>query len=248
MLITRLVQKTQWGQLLSLVSPSFFEVLPTKSLRTEVGALMKSASDRAGFQRRLEARKPLMQAFGWSQGHRGTHFEEVDGKIGSDLLAFYFAQLYSCDDLIPDLRSTTFKSEEGTVFWGPRTLYVDWSPDFIRNLRQLYTGFYEGDDAAYEGALSGLGLPGTGDLFRDHFGANQDAVHFDLARFQETFHRIFERCRTQRLRLHHHFVSFGIYLGTLYENLDRAGQPFDCAVAYRRGRDLATTVGSDSPA
>jgi hypothetical protein len=243
MWIRRMVEKTHWGQLMSLVSPGFFEVLPTRSLSKEVGALMKASGDRARFEAKLEQRQPLMDQLGWRRGSRGEHLVSSAGAFGEDLLAFYFAQLFAYDDVLPDLRSISFKQEDGTIQWGPRVLYVEWEPDFIHNVRRLYEGFYEPDDAGFEAALDALGLPGTGDLFREHFGGQQHAVDFALSRFQGTFQRIFDRCRRDGLTLHRQFVSFGIYLGTLYENLDRAEQPFDVSRAYRRGRDLAASVG-----
>jgi len=242
MFLRRLAQRTQWGMLLKLVSPSFFDVLPTSALRTEAGILMRSARDREAQNDMLKARRPLLDALGWESAETAKGQAEPDEAFGKDLLTLYFAQLLAYDTAVLDLRAQAFERDDGTVRWAPRLLHVDWEPEFIAQIRSLYKGFYEDDESRFEGALESLGMPGTGDLFRAHFGENQHAVEFDLPKFQHTFHLIFERCKTDGLKLHHHFVSFGVYLGTLYENLDRSGQSFDVESVYFRARDLANEL------
>lgn len=238
------MQRTQWGTLLKLVSPSFFDVLPTSALRTEAGILMRSARDREAQAKMIDARAPLLNRLGWKSADAAKGQAEPDEAFGQDLLTLYFTQLFAYEDAVLDLRAQAFDRGENGVRWAPRLLHVDWEAAFIVQIRDLYRGFYEDDEALYEGALEALGMPGTGDLFRAHFGEQQHAVAFDLPKFQHTFHLIFERCKTDGLKLHHHFVSFGVYLGTLYENLDRSGHTYDVQRVYFRARDLARDLAN----
>jgi hypothetical protein len=240
--LRRLAQRTQWGMLLKLVSPSFFDVLPSSALRTEAGILMRSARDREAQSKMLQAREPVLDRLGWERADSARGQAEPDEAFGQDLLTLYFTQLLAFDDAVLDLRAQAFERSGDAVRWAPRLLHVAWEPEFIAEIRNLYRGFYEDDEALFENALEALGMPGTGDLFRAHFGEDQHAVEFDLQKFQHTFHLIFERCKTDGLKLHHNFISFGVYLGTLYENLDRSGRSFDVHRVYFRARDLANEL------
>ncbi|MEL6546371.1 MAG: hypothetical protein AAFQ82_17220 [Myxococcota bacterium] len=248
----RLIRNTDWGAMLNLVSPRFFEVLAPHALRSEVAELMHGFRNPHEFRALLGDRSQALHARGIDLVESLTRGEETQpGPYGEKLVELYFWQLYARDACLLDLRSTRLRGQQGRLRWKPSRVFKRWEPEFIEALRELYRGFYDGDDASFRHALSALHLTEAQSLFVEHFGgAEQRAVRFELDAFQRVFHRVFTITQEAGHSLHPNFVSFGVYLGALYENLSRFERSFDVRAAHERAladRDAGAEVVGDEP-
>ena len=129
--------------------------------------------------------------------------------------------------------------EQVTARYGrqPAAWLADWSPPFINALRDIYRGFYRGDDALFRSGLAALSLTQSEDLFRRYFSG--DRVTFRTADFISTFHQIFQRCKQARVALHPDFLPLGIYLAALYDHLEDLAVAVDVAAAFERATRTA---------
>jgi hypothetical protein len=244
-MVLRTLRGTEWSQLGDYVSPSFFEVLPARALWAQLRELGGNARDGRGFAVAARAVETHLASLGSPVRIGG----EGDGAApgldaldeagrrarGQRVLEVYFAQLVGAPATILDLRASRFEGRADDLHWRPRPLWLRWEPDFLEGLRDLYAGFYDGDDARFRAALAALGLSAAEDVFREHFGGDdQSAVRFEAATFQATFHEAFVRCRDEGTRLHRNFLALGIYLGCLYDHLEALGLAFDVRAAWQR--------------
>lgn len=230
-----------------LATPSFFEVVPMRSLWTQGRELLASTKDEAAFERLLrrvdavlsEADVPLRArpVADAPASSPSPSDPEQARRRGELVLRLYFAQLGRTDQTALDLRQARFHPSDDTadprLLWAPRPLSVTWDPEFLAGIRGLYHGFYRDDDEQFERSAAALGLSAATDLFRQQFGeGDQTQVRFDLDRFKESFHEIFVRCREHGASLHPNFVALGVYLGGLYEHLDALAVPLDARGAF----------------
>ncbi len=224
------------GRLKDFVSPSFFDVIPARTLWSEGRRLLASRRDREGFARLRERLGPvvsgepvgieLVDAFPRAQAEDPT-------RRGEAALRLYFAQLAQLDTVALDLRHAHFQWGGERLLWKPSPLFVAWNPGFIGGIRELYAGFYRGDDALFHDAAARLELTPAVDLFIEQFGdGDQRAVSFDQEAFKASFHRIFVRCRDAGTTLDPGFIGLGIMLGALYEHLSTLGVPLDVRGAF----------------
>lgn len=236
----RLIRQTDWGALLGLVSPKFFEVLAPGALRGEVSALMSSYRDRTTYERLVNDRSSELHEMGIDLVEEVSKGDEADPRTyGQKLIELYFWQLFARDTCLLDLRSTRVRGQGDRLRWKPAKVYTTWDPSFIHGLRALYGSFYDGDTDGFHAALDELDLSDAASVFIEHFGGDeQRAVRFELDAFQQVFHRVFTIAIDNGKRLHPNFVSFGVYLGALYENLSRFDHAYDVrkAVASARAR------------
>jgi hypothetical protein len=219
--------------------------LPVRALLSQGRALGRNATGgsvrrvREAVQERLDKAgiAVRIEPHGESDGIRPDAPPDVRRALGQRALEVYFGQLFSGDEALLDLRFANWSldASDGEPVWGPRPLWVGWEPDFLSGIRDLYGGFFHGDDALYTRGVVRLGLGDAGDLLRAHFGAgDQSAVRFDSAVFQTTFHDVFVRCRDEGVALHPNFLPLGVYLATLYDLLEGLDQAFDVREAFNR--------------
>jgi hypothetical protein len=124
------------------------------------------------------------------------------------------------------------KKDDGTFLWNPAPLYIAWDGAFLTAIRQMYCGFYQGNDALLDEGLDAIGMtPGKAALVR-HFGLDQARVSFDLAHFRSSFHEIFLACKEGKTRLHPNVLGLGAVLACLYEHLQSLGGTFDVRAAF----------------
>lgn len=252
----QLLKGTEWSQLRDLVSPTFFEVLPAGRLASQVGELAGNYGSRGGFREAWAAREASLDASDVAvvlddEARRGgiTDAEregEARGRRGQRVLELYFHQLYAGERTLLDLRPERFTADggDGPLRWRPAAMWIRWAGDFLPPIRELYGGFYEGDDDRFRAALEALGITPAEDVFRRQFGeGDQHAVAFHVPTFRDTFHDAFLRCRDAGSQLHGNFVALGIYLATLYVHLEALGGTFDVRTAYFRGRGAGADPG-----
>lgn len=232
-----------WRPLLDFVSPTFFDVVPLRTLLAQGREVVTNAAD--GRRRtRVEAEvAEAIAARGLALRLGPTAEERAEARAeapdptarGQRVLELYFAQLFGAGASLIDLRHGAFAEADDTTLWSPGPYFVRWEPEFLEALRTLYRGFYGDDEAAFDAGLEALDLIDSKDLFQSHFGEDPRAVTFERAHFVETFHDVFVRCRDQGVKLHRNFLPLGIYLACLHDHLDGlGGGPFDVRDAYER--------------
>jgi len=176
--------------------------------------------------------------------------------IGERVLSLYFHQLYWDGPLFLDLRPRHFSwnAEREQLGFYPSSLWCRPDPEFMRRLRSLYVGFYEGD----AGQLAeGLELyrwevdprPGFSArmqlLLQNHFGPSSGQLRFAMAHFRATFDAIFKEAAQSRARLHPDLTFLGVELVGLYLTLESLGVPLDPRAAFAGARGRASDPGPD---
>lgn len=241
--IADLLQKTELEHLRSLVSPTFFDVVPSRMLWREGKGLVRNYRDRDGFADAMEERRrtlgdadmPIRLDDG---GPRKADPVEAVEDYAEHVVALYFHQIWFGNRAIIDLRASAVsedRSDGYRLLWHPGPMWMEHDETFRGHLKDVYQGFYTDDAERFEAGLSALGMGGASDLFARHFGENVEATRFELDRFIETFHDIFVFCRERDIELAGEFLSLGVYLATMYENLDRFDVTVDARRAFERG-------------
>ncbi|MEY4509113.1 MAG: hypothetical protein RLZZ450_1235 [Pseudomonadota bacterium] len=150
------------------------------------------------------------------------------------LVTLYFQQLFSDKPTLLDLRASSCQMEGGFIGWDPAPWVCVWDAAFLRNLRELYQGFYAGDDATFTRSLVALHIDHSEDLFRKYFGAEQTGQSFKMKDFVDTFHQVFVRCKERKVELHPDFLALGVYLATMYDHLDGLDVRIDVRGCFER--------------
>lgn len=229
-------------ELTSLLSPSFLHVVPTRRLIGAARELAHNYRDAVGYGRASSAMNASLHRSEWeidvSTEPRPTDARPTRRSDGRALIGLYFHQIFRSETAFLDLRRGRFAGSEpdsGVMTWHVSRLWMTWDHAFIGAIRDMYAGFYDGDDDRFEDALERLGLSPASDLFRGHFGGGEQRnVTFDIARFRHTFLEILEHCSEAGTTLHRNFIPFGIYLATLYDHLDDLGGRYDVRDVFER--------------
>lgn len=239
-----LVKNTEWSQLSDYVSPTFFKVLPASALGSRVTRLSRNALRGKSFADAWQAAFAAWEANAAGKvlderGDGALDLQELSDtqrvEVGQRVLELYFTQIEANDTIVLDLTPSRFSWSPAGVSWSPGRLWATWDGGFRNDVRKLYRGFYAGDDTAFDDALGSLQLEHARETFVSHFGAgDQSQVEFDTSAFHATFHEVFVRTREAGVRLAPDFVYLGIYLGTLYENLESIGGTHNVRRAYQK--------------
>lgn len=233
------------SQLLSLASPAFFDVLPAREMMAVSRGLLRNYRDGEGFAAARSARRERLGSLSVDlQDERSRVSAPVSDPAGyaQDLLALYFHQLWSDGPLLLDLRGEAVHEAEVGLTWRPSPLWMELDAGFVQSLRTVYRGFYGDDDAMFTRGLAELRLDGAKALFRQYFGDDPRAVRFQLKGFISSFEDIFNHCRAEGIAIPRDFVYLGIYLATMYDNLNRFDIAVDVVAAFRRATDLSAAA------
>lgn len=112
---------------------------------------------------------------------------------------------------------------------------MEWQPEFLDGVRNLYGGFYLDDEARFAHGLEQLNLQDSGEALRHHLGSgDQRSVRFETSAFHSSFHDTFVTCRERGVALHRNFLALGIYLVCLYDVLEVLDLEFDVRGAFER--------------
>lgn len=239
-MIFSLIKNSEWGYLLDFVSPSFFKVMPTRALASQVKELVANAvkkkdfSDFMNHMSFLENQKDIQISFD-PKSQTQNDFKDLKNlqkkKIGETLLKIYFSQIFTSQKVCLDLRLQGMNFDLSTnhtnMTWNPARLWCEWDEDFLKSLRKLYSGFYFDKMKDFDEALKELNLFSAKNLFLQHFGSDQNEIAFRIKDFISTFHKVFLNCKKNHVRLHKNFLCLGIYIATLYESLEFLNQRFD---------------------
>ncbi|MDH3200033.1 MAG: hypothetical protein OEM15_03970 [Myxococcales bacterium] len=245
-LVRRAARGTTWAQFVDYMSPALYEVMPLRSIFVQGKEFISNGLDSARFaQARQQVEAWLQDQGGGIQLGAGSKRdgeqclsdlrEDARRAIGQQILELYFGQIFTSDHAILDLRAESFAAAEEGILWRPRSIYLEWQPEFLRGLRDLYAGFYLDDDPRFERGLDGLNLEEAGDLLVSHLGnGDQRSVRFEMSVFQSSFHQMFLRCRDRGISLHRNFVALGTYLVCLYHVLETLDLELDVRAAFER--------------
>jgi hypothetical protein len=211
MIFPYLFTNLDFAGLFRFVSPQFFKVISPAALFKIAPKLKKNFSDEGAWK---ALRKETLSNF------QQAEFTPAKD-LGEHVLRLFFYQILTEKSWILDFRSDAFSRDAaGVTNWNPKPLYYAMSPEFSHRMREMYRGFYLGDDALFDSALSDLGLLKARACLRSHFGeGDQSEVYFKLQTFQNTFADVFKVCEREGLTLHTEFFVLGLMLLTLYENL-----------------------------
>lgn len=162
--------------------------------------------------------------------------------FGQKILEIYFAQLKSQSGLNLDLRAKHFRFEDDKLFWAPNNLWLSFDSAFRLSLVNLYKGFYYENESLFSQSLAEIGLTKNLNqeqskvligLFHNHFGpGDQTCVKFKIEQFQESFYELFKFFMDNEVELSKDFIFLGIYLVTLYLNLEQLDCEFDVRAAF----------------
>ncbi len=246
----RLLAGSDWSHLLSVLSPSFFDVMSARDLSVRAAELARNWFDRNGYLENVSrlganlvecdigvdvvSSKPLRSVVPF-RGEPLSQRECTMAAEGDELLRLFFLQIATSDTVFLDLRAPRFCGRPGSprVTFHPLPLWAHWQPDFVAGIRQLYRGFYLGQPELFEQATRSLGVTAANDVFEHAFGGERKrASRYLLSEFRETFHEVFIRCRDAKAALHPDFVTLGIMLATIYDHLESLGGTYDVQAAY----------------
>jgi len=252
----RLLAGSDWSQFLDLLSPALFDVVSPLQLshraaelarrwfETErASQLAQQLDERAvaiGLDVRVVAETLERSYVPFRARLAGEKLCQPAGD-GNRLLQYFFFQIYAGDSGFLDLRASRFcrASEPGKIAFRPLPLYATWQPDFVQGIRQLYDGFYGGDESDYEYAVKALGVAPASDVFRQAFGGpRRRACVYTVAGFRETFHEVFVRCRDAKVAFHPDFITLGIAIATLYDHLESLGGCYDVEAQHSAVKGL----------
>lgn len=245
-LVRRAARGTTWAQFVDYMSPALYEVMPLRSIFAQGKEFIANGLDSA---RSAQAQKhvenwladqgSVIRLGSGSKGDGEQRLAELEEdarrSVGQRILELYFGQIFASNRAILDLRAESFAAAEEGILWRPRSIYLEWQPEFLGGLRDLYAGFYLDDDPRFERGLVALNLEGAGDLLVSHLGdGDQRSVRFEMTVFQSSFHEMFLRCRDRGISLHRNFVALGTYLVCLYDVLETLDLEFDVRHAFER--------------
>ena len=236
-MIWSLVRRSEWGPLLNLLSPSFFDVIPARMLVGELRGLSARYLSQSAYRDAIEQRARLLRQAQLPIEIMPVLPTAAEGAFdlarGNDILTLYFHQVLGEGPVLLDMRSSAFARIDDHWGWKPSPATAIWSDDFRVGCRALYEGFYLDDAPRFSLGARALGLGKAEAELRAQFG-DARSVSFSLRDFQRRFHEVFERCKATKSELHPSFLTLGLALATLYEHLERVGTPLDVRAAFER--------------
>jgi hypothetical protein len=233
--VLRLIKNAEWKPFLELLSPRFFEVVPMRTVLTQMRTLGGNYFDGPGFAAAKEARARTLSAAGLLVQVVEALPAPASPVRAATVLELYFHQVLLGGTVLLDLRAECFTPRGEGVAWAPRPAFVVFDPTFHHGLRELYFGFYLDDAARFSAGTRALGLEAAESALRAQFGVgDQTRVRFSLAEFQHRFQAVFDACKAGGAQLHPGFLSLGVGLATLYSHLEQTGGEHDVRAAFFR--------------
>ncbi len=243
-MLGHLLRNTDLRQMLDFVTPAFWQVVPvTETMRTaktlasnhrhppqDLIALLQAAQ--SGVEGLEAEREGLAKNALWQNMSRHNLSVEEKKAQGERLLRLYFWQIMHADTAVLDLRPARLSCRASKTQWSPNQYLIRWPSAFLENLRGLYRGFYQDDDALFEKSLQALNMEPAKETFLQHFGEGQEAVVFHTRNLIFSLHHSFVACRNAKKKLSGSFLALGLYLTTLYQSLELLKVPLDVRKAF----------------
>jgi len=238
--------QSEWSSILELIPPAFSLIAP-RSIARQGLDLISNAVNTRRFSSVLTDAQIDLRAAGVPiivTENRGappisSHSNLTRpqrrwlGQLGLEL---YFAQLFRRESAIVDLRPSRLGVDSSRdAVWSPRPLYLQWDPQFLQALRDVYAGFFLGDGERFRGGVSQLGLGSSGTALLGHLGeGNQRSVRFCSSNLRSTLGEIHALRSAADAPLHRNFVAFGLYVASLHALLESLDLRFDVRSAFMR--------------
>lgn len=238
--------------LLDLVGPSFFKAIPWRDLSARGKIILAHLAGNDSAQRSLAGLRLTELLVGHpvrltSDQHEKLSINDTTQKrlFGEAILELYFLQLKNEQGMFLDLRAQRFSEIKKELYFTGSNLWIQ-MPDFFRkSLLDLYQGFYQSDAELFDRALTNIGLMNVEmtsdqkkeirDLFLQYFGdGQQDEVQFSTEKFVRDFENIFRFIIDHKLKISADFLYLGIYLASLFHNLQSLGIPLNVRESYRK--------------
>jgi len=220
--------------LLKHISPATFKVVDWQSaLKDGIKTSGQYATGSGVNELKQDIVGKLPKSFTFEQTECAATNPETSGQ---NILRLYFWQIFTQQTHFLDLRPSRFQAQtDDEILWKPNGLLFTYSIDFLVAIRKLYKAFFSEDENNEEAIVSaakelGLILPSfsrvqTNDLLellKCHFGEGRTGkVLFSLEKFEESFNDLFLFLKENKVRLSSDFLFLGVYLLTLYINLDK---------------------------
>jgi hypothetical protein len=236
--IRRLLKGSEFSEFLDYISPSALAVIRPSDALSIVQQLITSSRNKDMFRQQIDRLNVRFNSYGvrvesFQADDEVYDARALDRRFGEQVLKIYFSQLMNDDICLFDLRLSRFRKADALIRWNPSQFYYQWSPDFLKAVRSLYRGYYQGNLGEWQQGLKDLNLEPVEAYLRKHFdGAESSEVNFTLRHFRESFHDIFNACKVHHVTLHKDFIALGVCLAALYENLDQIDQALDVKTVF----------------
>ncbi len=236
--IKNLVPK-EFQVFLKHIGPSAFKIISVKEASSALYGLSQSYLNSKEAKALQVKVKPLLP--------KGVEMGDVsdssvpanaEKEYGHRILQIYFSQIQSTEGLFLDLRQKHFQWQEDHLIWQPSNLQVRLKESFRQGLHSVYLGFYSDNPKELDAGLLKMGLIKESaseqekqelkQLLLDHVGSDSPtAVNFELQKFSDSFEKFFAYLKRNNVKLSADFLHLGIYLVSLYLNLDSINQPLN---------------------
>lgn len=230
-----------------------FQVVEWSELTAELPKLTRRILHREGHDELLPKQKEFLRPLGIEL--HSNKVETSKGKMTSEgaekFLTLFFAQLYSPYGLFLDLRPDNYFEKSNELHWHPNGLWTKFHEKFQEGLLEVYDGFYLENEALYESGLKKIGLidenwskedkAELSRLFKSQFGPSLTAsMKFSLEEFKESLFQIGHFLLVKKVSITRDFLYLGIYLVTLYANLEESEVSLNVKEIYLKTKEKCT--------
>ncbi|QDG53568.1 hypothetical protein FIV42_23330 [Persicimonas caeni] len=239
-MLREIISESEWKDVREFLSPRIFSVVPLRKATRQFRKISSNYFDRAACEHALAHRQEWLDRKQLPVVLRSTHTVPLgDGALGGQrALEIYFHQLFYGHIAVLDMRYERFGGINGKVEWAPQPFYVEWDSEFQEAIQDMYLGFYCEDEDRYDRGLEGMGLMCAGDIFLEHFGGEEHEVSFKIHDFIETFRNTLHRCKKSKEKAHPNLIPLGIFIVTLYDQLEKLGGSYNPHKAFFEAVDV----------
>jgi len=228
---------------LKYIGPSAFDVIEWKKSLKPIGQISSRYFTNDGVENLIktyQAYKP--QDLKLVNENLGD-IKVQPNELGEMILKIYFSQLENPNGSFLDLKKDNFFLKDNYISWQPNGLWHKWDNHFREGLLYVYKGFYDSQNALMQQGLEKMSLVHSDmkestkkeiiDLLVSHVGSESPTnVKFSLEIFEKSFEDFFKILKSEKIRLPADFLFLGIYLVSLYSNLEKIDLPFNVQKAY----------------
>lgn len=244
-MLLNMIKQTPWEFLKDYISPSFFKVIPISILSKEALSLALNVKSKNLLPIKKDLNTILNQLnIEIGEAKNNSKNSKSNKELAELILKLYFTQIIYSQNILLDIRHENFSWEKSNRkwIWTPHSLFIKWKSDFSQSIKDIYDGYYTGDDHLFTEGLKKLNLYPCKDLFKQHFGfGNQTQVEFKQENFYKIFHEIFLECKKHNIKLHSNFISLGLFLALLYESLEKLNVTLDVRKSYLDVKQLISS-------
>lgn len=232
-------------ELVKHVPTVLFEVVEWKLLASELPKLSRRLLHKEGFSELYAEQTKFLAPLNIHLVTELSKQKIAENKqsLARNILALYFAQLLSPHGFFLDLGPTHFEMKDNGLHFAPSGLWTKFDQNFSKGLKDIYDGFYLGNEELFHKGLIESGLTSNkwplsdrqklAELFKSHFGASLTSeMTFDLETFKASFFKIADFMLEKKVTISTDFLYLGIGLITLYSSLENLGEKVNVKEVY----------------